>query len=42
MLTQNALTRKVFEVIKENVSLDNKDVTVEEFRRLFAPAQAEA
>ncbi|MDE6337281.1 MAG: trigger factor [Muribaculaceae bacterium] len=42
MLTQNALTRKVFEVIKENVSLDNKDVTVEEFRQLFAPAQAEA
>lgn len=42
MLTQNALTRKVFEVIKENVSLDNKDVTVEEFRQLFAPAQTEA
>lgn len=42
MLTQNALTRKVFEVIKENVTLDNKDVTVEEFRQLFAPAQAEA
>ncbi len=39
MLVQNALTRKVFEVIKENVSLDNKDVTVEEFRQLFAPAQ---
>ncbi len=38
MLVQNALTRKVFEVIKENVSLDNKDVTVEEFRQLFAPA----
>ncbi len=42
MLAQNALTRKVFEVIKENVSLDNKDVTVDEFRQLFAPAQAEA
>ena len=38
MLFQNALTRKVFEVIKENVSLDNKEVSVEEFRQLFAPA----
>ena len=38
MLVQNALTRKVFETIKENVTLDNKDVTVEEFRQLFAPA----
>lgn len=41
MLSQNALTRKTFEVIKENVSLDNKEVTVEEFRELFAP-KAEA
>ena len=38
MLVQNALTRKVFETIKENVSLDNKEVSVEEFRQLFAPA----
>lgn len=42
MLFQNALTRKVFETIKENVSLDNKDVTVEEFRALFAPEAPEA
>lgn len=41
MLFQNAQTRKVFEVIKENVSLDNKDVTVEEFRALFAPVETE-
>jgi trigger factor len=41
MLFNNALTRKVFETIKENVTLDNKDVTVEEFRQLFAP-KAEA
>ena len=39
MLVQNALTRKVFEVIKENVTLDNKEVSVDEFRQLFAPAQ---
>ena len=42
MFAQNALTRKVFEVIKENVTLDNKEVSVEEFRELFAPKQAEA
>ena len=41
MLGQNALTRKTFETIKENVSLDNKEVAVEEFRELFAP-KAEA
>lgn len=40
MLFQNALNRKVFDVIKENVSLDNKEVSVEEFRELFAPAQS--
>ncbi len=39
MLFQNALNRKVFEVIKENVTLDNKEVSVEEFRNLFIPAQ---
>ncbi|MDE6754563.1 MAG: trigger factor [Muribaculaceae bacterium] len=41
MLSQNALNRKTFEVIKENVTLDNKEVSVEEFRELFAP-KAEA
>lgn len=40
MLFQNALNRKVFEVIKENVTLDNKEVSVEEFRNLFVPAEA--
>lgn len=38
MLAQNAINRKTFEVIKENVTLDNKDVTVEEFQKLFLPA----
>lgn len=40
MLYQNALNRKAFEAIKENVTLDNKDVTVEEFQKLFVPAEA--
>ena len=40
MLFQNALNRKVFEAIKENVSLDNKEVSVEEFQKLFVPAEA--
>ncbi|MDE6095858.1 MAG: trigger factor [Muribaculaceae bacterium] len=40
MLHQNALNRKAFEAIKENVTLDNKDVTVEEFQKLFVPAEA--
>lgn len=40
MLYQNALNRKTFEVIKENVTLDNKDVTVEEFQKLFVPEEA--
>ncbi len=35
MLTQNALTRKVFDVIKENVTLDEKEVSVDDFRALF-------
>lgn len=38
MLVQNGLTRKVFEVIKANVTLDNKEVTTEEFQKLFASA----
>lgn len=42
MLVQNALSRKVFEVIKENVTLDDKEVSVEDFRKLFVPAGAEA
>ena len=40
MLTQNALNRKVYEVIKANVTLDNKEVSMEEFQKLFAPAEA--
>ena len=40
MLYQNALNRKAFEAIKENVTLDNKDVTVEEFQKLFVPAES--
>ncbi|MDE6298553.1 MAG: trigger factor, partial [Muribaculaceae bacterium] len=40
-LYQNALNHKTFETIKENVSLDNKEVSVEQFRELFAP-KAEA
>ena len=35
MLSQNALSRKVFEAIKENVTLDNKEVSLDEFRALF-------
>lgn len=40
MMVTGALNQKVFEAIKENVTLDGKEVTVEEFRNLFAPAQA--
>lgn len=39
-LVQNALNRKTFAAIKENVTLDNKEVTVEEFQKLFVPAEA--
>ena len=35
MFERNALNRKVFETIKENVTLDNKEVSVEEFRKLY-------
>ena len=34
MFAQNALTRKVFEVIKENVTLDNKEVSVDVLLKL--------
>ena len=41
MMAQNALSRKTFEVIKENVTLDGKEVTIEEFGKLFeSPALA--
>ena len=40
MLAQNAVNRKTFEAIKENVTLDNKEVSVEEFQKLFIPAEA--
>lgn len=32
---RNALERKVFDAIKENVTLDNKEVSIDEFRKLF-------
>lgn len=42
MLAQNALNRKVFEVIKENVTLDGKEVSVEDFQKLFISAGKQA
>lgn len=42
MLAQNALNRKVFEVIKENVILDGKEVSVEDFQKLFISAGEQA
>ena len=35
---RNALNRKVFDVIKENVTLDNKELSLNEFRQLYAKA----
>lgn len=35
MFERNALNRKVFEAVKENVSLDDKDLSVEDFRKLY-------
>lgn len=35
---RNALNRKVFDAIKENVTLDNKELSLEEFRQLYAQA----
>lgn len=32
---RNALNSKIFETIKENVTLDNKEVSMEQFRELF-------
>lgn len=37
-IAQQALDLKLFEAIKENVSVDNKTVSVEEFNDLFRPA----
>ena len=33
---RNALNKKVFETIKENVTLDNKELSIEDFRKLYA------
>ena len=41
-LAQQTLDFKVYNAIKDNVTLDNKDVTVEEFQALFMPAEAAA
>ena len=32
---RNALNKKIFETIKENVTLDNKELTIDEFRKLY-------
>lgn len=40
MLAQNAMNRKVFETIKQNVTLDGKEVSMEDFRKLFFAPQA--
>ena len=34
----NALNKKLFEAVKENVTLDNKELTLDEFRNLYAQA----
>ncbi|MDE6329190.1 MAG: trigger factor [Muribaculaceae bacterium] len=41
-MAQQALEFKVFSAIRDNVTLDNKTVSVADFQALFAPAQAEA
>ena len=33
---RNALNKKVFETIKENVTLDNKELSLDEFKKLYA------
>ncbi|MCH5229010.1 MAG: trigger factor [Muribaculaceae bacterium] len=32
---RNALNKKIYETIKENVTLDNKELSIEEFRKLY-------
>lgn len=39
-LIDNAMSRKLYEVIKENVTLDNNKVTLDQFRALFNNPQA--
>lgn len=41
-LAEQALDFKVFNTIRENATLDEKDVTLDEFRQLFVPAAEEA
>ena len=41
-LADQALDFKIFNTVRENVTLDDKDVTIDEFRALFAPAAEEA
>lgn len=41
-MAQQSLDFKVFNAIKDNVTLDDKDVTVDEFRALFTPVVDEA
>ncbi|MCH5241124.1 MAG: trigger factor [Muribaculaceae bacterium] len=33
---RNALNKKIFETIKENVTLDNKELSIDDFRKLYA------
>ena len=35
---RNALNKKVFDTIKENVTLDNKELSLDDFRKLYASA----
>lgn len=35
---RNALNKKVFETIKENVTLDNKELSIDDFRKLYQQA----
>lgn len=40
MMVANAVNRKDFDVIKENVTLDNKQISLEEFRNFFRTPEA--
>ena len=40
-MIDQALDFKIFNAIRDNVTLDNKDVTIDEFRALFAPVAEE-